>query len=424
MSVESLLACLPPQAVYRRVPLEPDRSALEPWREAVQRFVKPEDEQDIWGELIFGSRENGNGEALLTVDPVLAQQVLGQNATALELLYDGVRRGQVQFPEVHALEQVSGDSEFVYRLGELARLPFIRFKVLAAGGDWPAATDELVRLLRIGEMICNGEGQVLHYLIGLWIRSAAQRAIAQVAGHRRAPREVLGRLLEAVQRSLNSPDGLSQSLRIDFCGVVLPQFDRTVDDAELPAVVDRILEVYYAPRQVDAEQPLASQSAASAAAWLSHCRQQIPRLLEGHPKPFDKAATARLMGEMIAEWVEDLTAIEKPGFLDFIGKFRRVRMRLHRDQLAQTNRYWPEELMPGFPYESFNNAGPPGGIAIQRKPATDEEILAARDDLRTVANPIGLLLVEHVLSFDYTAFMLEHRTKLKETRKALARQIR
>ena len=342
----------------------------------------------------------------------------------MELLYDGVRRGQVQFPEVHQLEQVSGDSEFIYRLGELARLPFIRFKVLAAGGDWRAATDEILRLLRIGEMICNGEGQVLHYLIGLWIRSAAQRAIAQLAGHRRTPREVLVRLLEAIQRSLNSPDGLSQSLRIDFCGVVLPQFDQTVDGADLPAVVDRILEVYYAPRELDAEQALSPQSAAIAAAWLGHCRQRILRLLEGHPKPFDKAATARLMGEMIAEWVDDLTAIEKPGFLDFVGKFRRVRMRLHRDQLARKNRHWPEELTPGFPYESFDHAEPPGAMAIQREPATDEEILAARDRLGAVANPIGLLLAEHILSFDYTAFMLEHRTKLKETRKALARQIR
>jgi hypothetical protein len=429
MSVESLLACLPPQAVYRRDPLEGDRNALEPWREAVGRFVKPDDEQDVWGELIFGSREGGHGDALLTVDQTLARQVLDRNAAALELLCSGVQRGRVQFPEVHQLEQVPGDSEFIYRLGELARLPFIRFKVLAAGRDWAAATEEIIRLLRIGEMICNGEGQVLHYLIGLWIRSAAQRAIAQLAGARHVPRPMLVRLLDAVQQTLRSPDGLSQSLRIDFCAVVLPQFDQTKDEDDLPAIVDRILEVYYSARMAGTEQPSGPPSGAGAtgatgaAAWLAHCRRQIVRLLEGHPKPFDKSATVRLMGETIAERVQDLTAVEKPGFLDFVGKLRRVRMRLHREHLTQKTRYWPEELTPDFPYESYDFTQPPDATSAEPSP-TNDEILAAREKLREVANPIGLLLVDHILSFDYTSFMLEHRAKLQDTRKILVRQIR
>ena len=49
----SLLALIPSRAVYRRVELDPHRNALEPWREAVERFALPEDHDSVWTELAY-----------------------------------------------------------------------------------------------------------------------------------------------------------------------------------------------------------------------------------------------------------------------------------------------------------------------------------------------------------------------------------
>ena len=432
MPLEALLKLVPQEVIYRRTPLEPSRNAMELWRPAVGAFVKPDDEKDLWGELIYGSSELGEDTALLTAgDAERVRAMLEQNVAALRLLYEGVDRGQVRFPEIHNLDQIPADSEFIYKLGELARLPFIRFKMLAADDHFAAAAEELVRLLRIGEMICNGEGQVLHYLIGLWIRSAALRGIRRLAVHRDVAPAVLDNLLGLVQRSLDVPDGLAQSLRVDFCSISLPQLDRTVEESDLETIVDRVLDLYYAPRQGVGVPVREVRQAAAADDWLAWRREQILLLLQDHPKPFDKIATARLMGSTVAETIRDLGYAAHMGLLDFAGHLHRLRRQFRRGRLERKMRCWPVELTPGFPCE------PPGrsdvepdeeppilGLSAVQDRVTPAELATAGDKLRHVDNPIGLILVEHLLAFDYSPFMLQHRTKLKEVRRALKKRLR
>ena len=103
-------------------------------------------------------------------------------------------------------------------------------------GDLPAAARELTRLLRTGEMICNGDGQVLHYLVGLWLRSAALRGIERLATHDSVTDEVRAELMADIDRAMIGPDGLAQSLRVDFCSISLPQLDRALEHESLEAV--------------------------------------------------------------------------------------------------------------------------------------------------------------------------------------------
>ena len=429
--LESLLEHVPPAVVYRRVPLDPRRNAIELWRPAVEYFVKPNDEKDLWGELIYGSIEMGRSATFLSVaDEGLVRALLKQNSTALQLLYEGVDRGQFQFRDFQGLDQIPADSEFVCKLGELARLPFIRFKILAADGDFAAAGEELVRLLLIGEMICNGDGQVLHYLIGLWIRSAALRGIERLSRHPEVPGEVFEGLLAVIERSLNAPDGLSQSLRVDFCSISLPQLDRTVEDPDLETVVDRVLELYYVPRRDPASPTREIRQIATTDHWLGQRRQQILFLLEDHPNPFDKIGTARLMGSLVAETIRDLNYAERTGLLDFAGRLHRLRRQFRRGRLERRTRYWPVELTPGFLFESSRRSdmepypeGVVGSVSAGRGLVTDTALAAARKNLRRTANPIGLILVEHLLAFDYGPFMFQHRAKLKEVRRKLRKRL-
>jgi hypothetical protein len=133
------------------------------------------------------------------------------------------------------------------------------------------------------------------------------------------------------------------------------------------------------------------------------------KILEGHPKPFDKAATARVMDTMVAQTLGEIRYVERAGGLRLVGKLHRLRRHYHRQWLRRRTRYWPAPLAPGFPYESGLRGDPesaPGQLAatisIARQLLTETALVTAREKLRRVQNPIGLVLAEHLLADDRT----------------------
>jgi hypothetical protein len=427
--IRPLLGAIGPHAVYRRVPLADERNALGPWRRAVEQLAKPQDERDVWGELIYGSGEEEEGAALGTAQIAPARALLQRNAETLQWLDEGVERGSLQFPVFHDLEQVAADSQFACKLGEVARLPYIHSKLLAADGDLAAAAAATLRVLRIGQMICRGDGQMLHYLIGLWIRSAALRGMGRLAARDDLPRPALQSFLQALQEGLHARDGLAQSLRVDFCTLSLPRLAQTVDDQDLEAVVQQVLAVYYAPRQPPVV-PDPARAAALGGEWLDWQRRQILSILEGHPNPFDKLATARLMGGMLAQTLGEIRHVERTGGLHLVDKLHRLRRHYRRRWLRRKTRFWPAPLAPGFPYEWGSGSNlelAPGelaaSISIARQLLTESTLATAREKLRRVANPIGLVLAEHLLAFDYSSFMFQHRAMANQIRRLLANRL-
>ena len=145
--------------------------------------------------------------------------VLQHNAHCLDALRRGLERGQLQFGEFLARwNRFRGDTDFASRLGEAARLHLVRLPAV----DSPKATSprppkRLFRLEKIGSMICGGEGQMLHYLIGLWLPPrpcGASRAWLPTFQRRRPS---WSGSLAMLNEGLKTPDGLIQSLRIDVC---------------------------------------------------------------------------------------------------------------------------------------------------------------------------------------------------------------
>jgi hypothetical protein len=428
MSLESLLKIVPPQAIYRRIPLDPRLNALGPWQEAAARLVVPSDENGVWTALVYASQISAL--RLLPAHRTFALGVLERNAECLAALDRGLQRGQLQFAELRSIEQVPAETEFASRLGEIARLHLIRFRLAFAEGDTVAAADELFRLERIGCLISAGEGRMLHYLIGLWLRAAAVRGFGHVAANIHAPAAVLERILETVAEGLKSPDGMAQSLRVDLSSIALAQLDRTIDKGKLSQIVDSLLEVYYRPRRSIAAKEPGSEHAAIADAWIEDLRQRILFLLDGHPRPFDKKATARLMGTITAETIADLAHVRRPAFLDVAGQLHGMRRKLRLFRLSQKTRYWPAELSPGAQIDVR------GGMGLQ--PPLDEEVVAiqlpaeslrepqlkvARGKLRRVENPVGLMLTEQLMAFDYGPHLFNYLNSMKTMRRLMKRRL-
>ena len=432
--MDSLLEYVPETVAYHRVPLDDSRNALGPWRRAVEHFVPRDRASGPSSETNLGRGEAAPGGISIAEAESLGK-FLDANQQAIQFLGEGLRLGRVQFPEVTDLEQVAADSEFVGRLGEVAQLLVARFKLLAFQGDTAAAAEQVVRLHRFGEMISGGEGQVLHYLTGLWIRSSAQQGIAWLAAHDAADAEAIAGLLAAIEHSLALPNSLIQSLRVDFCSLALRQLDGMPDQADVETLVDRLLELYYGQRPAGEPQTAESPTIIPLGRWHDRRRQQIRFLLCDHPRPFDKVATARLMGEMVADGIAELQSRAAAGGVDLGGRFRRLRRYLSQRRLEKQTRYWPAQLAPGFTYELSTEDG--GGAVAADESAdvadhrfdadfqlpSEAQLIATHKRILRVANPVGLVLTEHLLAFDYSPFMLHHRAKLQETRQILAARL-
>ena len=151
----------------------------------------------------------------------------------------GLRRGALQFAEFHSLDQIQADTEFVSRLSDVARLHILRFRIAFAEEDLVSAAEALFCLEKIGSMICNGDGQMIHYMVGLWLQAMAVRGFGQLAARIETPRGILERIVAVLDEGLKAPDGFAQSLRVDLCTITLAQLDRTVEGPNLEAVVEQ-----------------------------------------------------------------------------------------------------------------------------------------------------------------------------------------
>jgi hypothetical protein len=421
MPLPSLLQLIPSLAAYRRIPLDPRLNALGPWHDAVEKFVLPDDEHGVWKKLVYTTQM-----LAMRISPAqatFAGEMLRQNAACLDALEQGLQRGQLQFGEFQSLEQVSADTDFVTRLGETARLHLLRFRLWFSAGDLVSAADELFRLEKIGLMICNGEGQMLHYLTGLWLRAAAVRGFARLAANSETPWAVLERILQTLDEGLKNADGLALSLRVDFCTIVLAQLDRTIEDPDLEKVVDKLLEVYYVPLCARMVKDRGPEHAAIADGWLEERRRQILLLLGNHPKPFDRAATARLMGAIVAETIRSLNQSRRPVFLGVIGRLHGFRRKWRLSRLARRTQSWPVELTPRMRIDASGGVGvnplKEGEITTIRQPAenlTEARLTALQANLSRIDNPIGLMLAEHLMAYDYSPHLREHLGMMKMMR--------
>jgi hypothetical protein len=420
MSLPSLLTLIPPPAVYHRVPLDPRQNALELWREAIDKFAIPESDHRSWRTLAHAPQVYA--APIPPPQRKFAEEILRQNSDSLDALDEGLDLGKLQFQQLRTLKQITAESNFVYQLGEVARLHLIRFLLCFSSGELTAAGDVLFRLDKVGSMVCNGEGQILHYLVGLWLRAAAVRGYGRLASLIQTPKPVLERILETLDEDLKTPDGLAQSLRVDLATVALAQLDGTVEGPDLEQIVDGLLEVYYLPRR-NLEAKAGGELAVIADGWLKERRRQILLLLKDHPKPFDKAATARLMGVIVAETVRDLNRARRTSFLNVVGQLHRLHRKMRLRRLASKTRLWPLELTPGMRIEAVISEGTlpqeEAQITTIKLPSaelSDEHLTALQKKIRRVDNPIGLMLAEHLMAHDYSPHMLDHLRMMKTMR--------
>ena len=298
-------------------------------------------------------------------------------------------------------------------------------KLLCAGQQFEKMTDEMIQVLRLGALLCDGEGTVLDQLVGFTVIGSALGWTQELADQSTFSSESRTRLLTEIQQSKPSTNGLIQSHLVDLSCCSIPMLEKVPENTDLKTLVEYLSEHWYNNTTMgdlleDMGEEFADEQISPEVreARLGLRKRQMFLLLHGHPKPFDKEATARLVGEDTAEYIRCIDeGCDSPEPVD------------PRAGL------WPEMLAPGYPLDSFGFD--PQAIAEReelldslepeeraryeqelRQP-TDAEIVALNPKLRRVENPVGQLLRNQLRPTDLSYLLSEHDRQLQATQKSL-----
>jgi len=429
MSVEELLRYVPPIARYQREPLDDRSNALTYWGEAAAELVCLD--KDLRDEL---ARENPDASCLSVcinqTNVNRFRQFLVDNRRTFELLHSGVRCGQIQFPE---FEEEGGSfaehAESMNPLAELAQAWSVLAQSQIADGDLPAGVSELIALGQMGHIICCGEGLVMHYLTGCAVMGTALAGIQRLITEKEVFAAALEELSAAIDQWIVGAGDVAKCLRVDLCAHSLREIDRLAKCSGLESRVDELLERQYANEALlnpQNREPFATAEDDGRLAWR---RDRIVRLLDGHPAPFDKIVTVRLMGRLVADRILDLDPSRKLGLRAWWGRLKRT---YRRSRFRSCSRLWPSQLTPSFFYEHLGPSEDAQRCLAELRehltenewkriqPPTDEQLDAARGRILLAPNAFGNLVAEALLATDITTSERLRRRRLLAAKAAVA----
>jgi hypothetical protein len=136
---------------------------------------EPKTERELYQRISVGERWDGP----------LVEKVIKQNAAALDLWEEGLALPAMQVPEVKYADDVWTCQTGFLRLSELVSF---RARAAAMRGDFEAAFQDCVKLIRYGQQVEGAKGSLTTYLIGAMIKSVGCEFMRkEVAGCTLAP---------------------------------------------------------------------------------------------------------------------------------------------------------------------------------------------------------------------------------------------
>lgn len=367
MVSQRLLDQIPAHVRYVRRPMLDEENALHPWREAIARYIDHGDETSL---LARGLSSDCESIGLLQGDNLRrVQEFLTSNRESLDLIDEGLRRGQLQVSQPYGNETCEADRQIEAIDSILWRLQLARVNALAAEGHLTAAAEGVQGILSSAKMLCNAEGLRTLWMIGTIVHTTGLDAAMWLSAHADATEELWRVLLQTVEDGEISFASLAQSERVDFCCYELELLEQSPDFSDLEAGVDWAIATFYRNGPI---LPLDPPPDDGRLAWRRDC---ILFLLRGHPQPFDREATARWLGEGLLEQLDRDRPWSGPRgtrLQSFIESLRRC-YGLSPDPPWNA---WPVQLTPSFPYEWL---GPTASVNLETDPVGAECFERYRD---------------------------------------------
>ncbi|HEV7225801.1 MAG TPA: hypothetical protein VGN42_24055 [Pirellulales bacterium] len=323
-----------------------------------------------------------------------------RNRLALETANLGVSLGRFQFPEPRGPKHFPEDTKLDNFIWQLTRIRNFKARLHVSCGEFVQAARELTYSLRMAEMALHGDGIVVTYLSSIAFQGSAldsMRGLARLAG---TPADAIAAMLASIHRDWRGAEALAQCLRTEFHYYFLEQLAALCACGSAETLVDALLESVYDEYSLVLTANSRGPHPDGRSAWR---RQKLLELLAAHPSPFDPRQTISAASSKVAENLRHGESC-----------WRAERERFTENRPLSDD-CWPPQLHPDFGYEILG-PGPEARKAVEENLESMREIdypaskladlarywqapdeaafAAARDKLRQIDNPVGLLLAE------------------------------
>jgi hypothetical protein len=349
--MSDLLQHVHPDMLFEPAAVPDEENAYFVWKE-LPRDLKNRFPSDLLYDPLTGAPLDDasppSGALAERLGPVLAEK-----EDLFRAVEAGVSRGRFRYPRetLGNAEERERAEALHSQLFDIARWRILRIKMAASRGTFDVVERDIAVLLQTAAILASAEDGVLLHGKATHLDSLTGPLIRWLARYEDMPVDLLERLLARLD---GPPDrtSLARALRAEFRNHILPRI------ASVPEGAD-------AARLAGAAKDLESGEEPNVLV------RSITAVLEGHPKPFDREATVRLVSELMAELARSLD-------LPWRDRARKVAAGAYREADV-----WPDELTltrSRFP--------PPKPSAL-----TQEDLQRTREALRKMENPFGKFMI-------------------------------
>lgn len=265
------IPAIPPELQYARVPLAAEDNAVTAWLQAAP-MLKPLDEPAKTRVRVAWT-PGAKAPPAEDWAPVAAWR--RENAGALRLIEDSLRRPKAQWP-VRSPEDFEPGLA-VMRLAAIARLA--QAHEACERGEPVAAADLILGTVRFGHLAADGEGALIHYLVGAACRSLGHQAAQRFAALADPTPPALRRLLDGLPALDDEPEVYARVLRAEFTDYILKAADAVAVATQWTEALRKDAATMNLLLPEHLQRP--------TAVFLT------PSLVVGHPQPWDHAADVR-----------------------------------------------------------------------------------------------------------------------------------
>jgi len=406
MSAE-LLALVPAELRYERVPLADCENAHSLWRQAVELLTDNEAISSALDRFIGGSCAGGVCE---TAPPepipprdnfVSPWDLLERYKPAIDLVEAGIARGRLQLPEARgyaSFDEVCCGGAVTSRIRPIARLLRLRAKAYAAVGEFELALASVNSILRIAEMLLHADGVDITFLIAVAYHGIALTAAQELAAAPEIPATALRELLGLLDRDPEFRRSYIDCLRNDFCSITVHGLDPLPDGGEVTDLVDTMIAHFYpSTPTLDIEDEGATPVPVDGR--IATRRRRILQVLTGHPHPLNKIKTIE---SLLPNLMENLDQARRTWQSVGRSRWQKLWERLWRRE-RKLRELWPFQLTAWAPYEFLSvddevpkivkdSFSPSDRCYKNYLPPSDRTLAKLRAACLRHSNPVGELL--------------------------------
>ncbi len=261
---------IPPELLHRRTALPDERNAAVEWLRATPLTVKAGEALQVTLHSYWNvTLPPPNGERLESV-----QRWLAANREALGLVEASLTKTQAQWP-------VRRPEEFESTLSAVRQ--WVQARLAQAGQlaekrAYTEAAAHLLKTQRMATWVADGDGALIHYLVGVAAQTMVQQAIQKLA-LAEVPASVLEGLLKGLSATDHEPEVFCRAVKVEFQDYALKETDfrKLADEWQKTAATSPDALKFVAP------EPMTR----AFQVFLT------PTLVAQHPHPFDRERQIR-----------------------------------------------------------------------------------------------------------------------------------